>query len=225
MDFHEERKRQRTFAFLFANCSKIKIGEKLAKKGAIDSLYKNCYTLYSSINQGNNLSEFSEENKNTFNDLLKPNNFNEYENMKEELSNWKKQIENLENRLNKLKSKIQLEGENIQIFFDIFDLIKSIINNQEEKIKEMQMSKKNEELKIESLSDIANLLKGSNNMISRENKNATIIADKSNINYNKVNSNISKLMKKVIEQFNKQIISVRDVNISQSKIIKEDNNI
>ena len=41
----------------------------------------------------------------------------------------------------------------------------------------MQMSKKNEELKIESLSDIANLLKGSNNMISRENKNATIIAN------------------------------------------------
>ena len=87
------------------------------------------------------------------------------------------------------------------------------------------MSKKNEELKIESLSDIANLLKGSNNMISRENKNATIIADKSNINYNKVNTNISKLMKKVIEQFNKQIISVGDVNITKSKIIKEDNNI
>ena len=152
-----------------------------------------------------------------------PNNFNEYENMKEELSNWKKQIENLENRLNKLKSKIHLEGENIQIFFDIFDLIKSIINNQEEKIKEMQMSKKNEELKIESLSDIANLLKGTNNMISRENKNATIIADKSNINYNKVNNNISKLMKKVIEQFNKQIISVGDVNITKSKLIKQNN--
>ena len=152
-----------------------------------------------------------------------PNNFNEYENMKEELSNWKKQIENLENRLNKLKSKIHLEGENIQIFFDIFDLIKSIINNQEEKIKEMQMSKKNEELKIESLSDIANLLKGTNNTISRENKNATIIADKSNINYNKVNNNISKLMKKVIEQFNKQIISVGDVNITKSKLIKQNN--
>ena len=225
MDFHEERKRLKSFAFFYAKNASVKVNEEKTKKNDIDILYKNCYTLYSSINQENNLSEFSEENKNTFNNLLMPNNFNEYENMKEELSNWKKQIENLENRLNKLKSKIQLEGENIQIFFDIFDLIKSIINNQEEKIKEMQMSKKNEELKIESLSDIANLLKGSNNMISRENKNATIIADKSNINYNKVNSNISKLMKKVIEQFNKQIISVGDVNITKSKIIKEDNNI
>ena len=225
LDFHEERKRLKSFAFFYAKNASVKVNEEKTKKNDIDILYKNCYTLYSSINQENNLSEFSEENKNTFNNLLMPNNFNEYENMKEELSNWKKQIENLENRLNKLKSKIQLEGENIQIFFDIFDLIKSIINNQEEKIKEMQMSKKNEELKIESLSDIANLLKGSNNMISRENKNATIIADKSNINYNKVNSNISKLMKKVIEQFNKQIISVGDVNITKSKIIKEDNNI
>ena len=225
MDFHEERKRLKSFAFFYAKNASVKVNEEKTKKNDIDILYKNCYTLYSSINQENNLSEFSEENKNTFNNLLMPNNFNEYENMKEELSNWKKQIENLENRLNKLKSKIQLEGENIQIFFDIFDLIKSIINNQEEKIKEMQMSKKNEELKIESLSDIANLLKGSNNMISRENKNATIIADKSNINYNKVNTNISKLMKKVIEQFNKQIISVGDVNITKSKIIKEDNNI
>ena len=84
MDFHEERKRKRTFAFLFSHSLNINIGEKRAKKNAIDSLYKNCYTLYSSINQGNNLSEFSEENKNTFNDLLKPNNLNEYENMKED---------------------------------------------------------------------------------------------------------------------------------------------
>ena len=217
LDFHEERKRLKSFAFFYAKNASVKVNEEKTKKNDIDILYKNCYTLYSSINQGNNLSEFSEENKNKFNNLLMLNNYNEYENMKEELSNWKKQIENLENRLNKLKSKIQLEGENIQIFFDIFDLIKSIINNQEEKIKEMQMSKKNEELKIESLSDIANLLKGSNNMISRENKNATIIADKSNINYNKVNGNISRLMKKVIEQFNKEIISVGDLEITKSK--------
>ena len=146
LDFHEERKRLKSFAFFYAKNASVKVNEEKTKKNDIDILYKNCYTLYSSINQGNNLSEFSEENKNKFNNLLMPNNYNEYENMKEELSNWKKQIENLENRLNKLKSKIQLEGENIQIFFDIFDLIKSIINNQEEKIKEMKLSKKNEEL-------------------------------------------------------------------------------
>ena len=121
LDFHEERKRLKSFAFFYAKNASVKVNEEKTKKNDIDILYKNCYTLYSSINQENNLSEFSEENKNTFNNLLMPNNFNEYENMKEELSNWKKQIENLENRLNKLKSKIQLEGENIQIFFDIFD--------------------------------------------------------------------------------------------------------
>ena len=232
LDFHEERKRLRTFAFFHANNAKLNIGEKKAKKEAINALYKNCYTLYSSINQGNNLSEFSEENKNTFNDLLKPNNFNEYENMKEELINWNKQIKNLENRLNELKTKIKLDDEKVQKFFDIFSLIKSIISNQEEKLKEMQISKKEEKMPdinaFGSLSDIANLLKGTNNLISRENKNATIIADKSNINYNKVNNNISEIIKLVKDEFNKQIIGVGEANISKSKIIpnknKEPNN-
>ena len=222
LDFHEERKRLRTFAFLYANSSSLKISEKKAKKEAINALYKKCYTLYSSINQGNNLSEFSEENKNTFNDLLKPNNFNEYENMKEELLYWNKQINNLENRLNSLKTRIKLEEENVKTFFDIFDLIKSIINNQEEKLKEMQMSKKKEEEipdmnAIGSLSDIANLLKGTNNLISRENKNATIIADKSNIDYNKVNNNISEIIQKVKDEFDKQIIVVNEAKISKEK--------
>ena len=229
LDFHEERKRKRTFAFLFSHSLNINIGEKRAKKNAIDSLYKNCYTLYSSINQGNNLSEFSEENKNTFNDLLKPNNLNEYENMKEELFNWKKQIKNLENRLNQIKSNIQLEGENVQKFFDIFSLIKSIIGNQEEKLKEMQESKKNEGFQNMStfggsLSDIANLLKDSNNIIPRQNKNATIIADKSNINYNKVNSNISEIIKQIVNEFNKQVLLIGETNISKNKIKNKSNN-
>ena len=207
---------------MYANSCNLKTGEKKAKKEAINALYKKCYTLYSSINQGNNLSEFSEENKNTFNDLLKPNNFNEYESMKEELLNWNKQINNLEKRLNELKTRIKLEEENVKTFFDIFDLIKSIINNQEEKLKEMQMSKKKEEEipdmnAIGSLSDIANLLKGTNNLISRENKNATIIADKSNIDYNKVNNNISEIIKKVKDEFNKQIILVNETKISKEK--------
>ena len=229
LDFHEERKRKRTFAFLFSHSLNINIGEKRAKKNAIDSLYKNCYTLYSSINQGNNLSEFSEENKNAFNDLLKPNNLNEYENMKEELFNWKKQIKNLENRLNQIKSNIQLEGENVQKFFDIFSLIKSIIGNQEEKFKDMQESKKNEGFQNMStfggsLSDIANLLKDSNNIIPRQNKNATIIADKSNINYNKVNSNISEIIKQIVNEFNKQVLLIGETNISKNKIKNKSNN-
>ena len=226
LDYHEERKRKRTFAFLYSKSISINIGEKRAKKNELDALYKNCYTIYSSINQGNNLSEFSEENKNTFNDILKPTNtLNEYENMKEELINWKKQIKNLENRLNQLKSNIKLEGDNVQKFFDIFSLIKSIIGNQEEKLKEMQDSKKKEEFQgnFGSLSDIANLLKDTNNIIPRQNKNATIIADKSNINYNKVNSNISEIIKQVVDEFNKQILLIDETKISKNKNIKNEN--
>ena len=206
---------------MFANCSKVKIGEKIAKNCAIDALYKNCYTLYSSINQGNNLSEFSEENKNTFNDLLKPNNFNEYESMKEELFNWEKQIKNLENKKEELKTKIKLDE-----FAGIFSLIKSIISNQKEKLKEMQVSKNKEKMPdIQlGLSDFAKTLKDTNNLYVRENKNATIIADKSNINYNTVNNNISKIIKQVVEEFNKQILSVGEENISKSKIQNKNNN-
>ena len=183
-------------------------------------MYKNCYTLYSSINQGNNLSEFSEENKNTFNELLKPNNIDEVKNMEEELFNWKKQIQDLEKRLDELKFKIKLEEKNIKTFNDIFSLIKSIISNQEQKLKEMQISKTNVELPNMpgSLSDIVNMLKTTNsNLISRENRNATIIADKSNINYNNVNQNISEIVKQVVNEFNKQIILVGEANISKSK--------
>ena len=203
----------------------MKIGEKKTKKDAIDILYRNCYTLYSSINQGNNLSEFSEENKNTFNDLLKPNNFDEVENMKEELYNWNKQIKNLEDRLNALKFKINLKEDDIKKFSDIFKLIRSIINNQESKLKEMQMSKNAGVIPnmgdLGSLSDIVNILKSSNNnLISRENRNATIIADKSNINYNTVNRNISEIVTQVVSEFNKQIIPVDEANITKSKTNK-----
>ena len=39
------------------------------------------------------------------------------------------------------------------------------------------------------------MLQNSNNLMTRENKNCTIIADKSNINYNKVKSNLSEIIK------------------------------
>ena len=102
--------------------------------------------------------------------------------MKEELLNWKEEIKNLKNRLDQLKSQIQLEGENIQRFHDIISLIQSIINNQEEKLKEMQKSKRDKEIPKAnpnfSLSDFVNILKETNLSNTRENRNATIIADK-----------------------------------------------
>ncbi len=67
-----------------------------------------------------------------------------------------------------------------------------------------------------SLSDLAVLLKNSNNLMTRENKNCTIIADKSNINYNKVKSNLSEIIKQVIEEFNKQVLKVEETNINNS---------
>ena len=67
-----------------------------------------------------------------------------------------------------------------------------------------------------SLSDLAVLLKNSNNLMNKENKNCTIIADKSNINYNKVKSNLSEIIKQVIEEFNKQVLKVEETNINNS---------
>ena len=66
-----------------------------------------------------------------------------------------------------------------------------------------------------SLSDFAVMLQ-STNLITRENKNCAIIADKSNINYNKVSSNISKIIQQVIEEFNKQALIIEETNINNS---------
>ena len=150
------------------------------------------------------------------NDYLKPK-LNEYDNLEKELNNWKKQIKNLEK---KLKSNIKTEGIYVNGFSDIFSLIQSIISNQEEKLKEMKLTNKTNNIQnfsvTNSLSDLAVLLKNSNNLMTRENKNCTIIADKSNINYNKVKSNLSEIIKQVIEEFNKQVLKVEETNINNS---------
>ena len=141
---------------------------------------------------------------------------NEYDNLEKELNNWKKQIKDLEN---KLKSNIKTEGIYINGFLDIFSLIQSIINNQEEKLKEMKITNKSGGVQDftmpGSLSDVAVMLMNTNLMV-KENKNCTIIADKSNINYNEVNKKISEIIKQVIEEFNKQVIRIEETNINNS---------
>ena len=224
LDFHEERKWKKAFAFVYANNARLKFEEKI-KKNKIDDLSKKCYSIYFAINHGNNTSEFSEDtNKSKLNDYLNPNLKNEYDSMEKELNNWKKQIKDLEN---KLRTNIQVEGIDLKGFLDIFSLIKSIINNQEEKLKEMKSTNKtNNEQNYTlpgSLSDFANLLRDSNNLMTRENKNCTIIADKSNINYNEVNSNIREIINQVIEEFNKQVLKVDETNIKNT--YKPNNNI
>ena len=116
-----------------------------------------------------------------------------------------------------------MEGTYANGFLDIFSLIQSIINNQEEKLKEMKLSNKNNGIQnftatgsLGSLSDLAVMLQNSNNLMTRENKNCTIIADKSNINYNKVKSNLSEIIKQVIDEFNKQVLKVEETNINNS---------
>ena len=139
LDFHEERKWKKAFAFVYANNARLKFEEKI-KKNKIDDLSKKCYSIYFAINHGNNTSEFSEDtNKSKLNDYLNPNLKNEYDSMEKELNNWKKQIKDLEN---KLRTNIQVEGIDLKGFLDIFSLIKSIINNQEEKLKEMKSTNK-----------------------------------------------------------------------------------
>ena len=152
---------------------------------------------------------------NELNDYLKPK-LNEYDNLEKELNNWKKQIKDLEN---KLKSNIKTEGIYINGFLDIFSLIQSIINNQEEKLKEMKITNKSGGVQDftmpGSLSDVAVMLMNTN-LMAKENKNCTIIADKSNINYNEVNKKISEIIKQVIEEFNKQVIRIEETNINNS---------
>ena len=219
LDFHEERKWKRAFASIYAKDAKMEIAERKKKK-KIDDLYKTCYSIYFSITHGNNSSEFSEDSNNELNDYLKPK-LNEYDNLEKELNNWKKQIKELEN---KLKSNIKLEG-NYANFLDIFSLIQSIINNQEEKLKELKFKNKSNDIpnlpSYGSLSDFAVLLKNTN-FITKENKNCAIIADKSNINYNTVNANISKIIQQVIEEFNKQALKIEETNIKNS--FKENTN-
>ena len=215
LDFHEERKWKRAFASIYAKDAKNEIDERKKKK-KIDDLYKKCYSIYFTINHGNNSSEFSDDNKkNELNDYLKPK-LNEYDNLEKELNNWKKQIKDLEN---KLKSNIKTEGIYINGFLDIFSLIQSIINNQEEKLKEMKITNKSGGVQDftmpGSLSDVAVMLMNTNLMV-KENKNCTIIADKSNINYNEVNKKISEIIKQVIEEFNKQVIRIEETNINNS---------
>ena len=229
LDFHEERKWKRAFACVYAQNARNEFEEKIKKK-KIDDLYKKCYSIYFAINHGNNTSEFSEDTKKSkLNEYLNPNFSNEHDNMEKEINNWKKQIKDLEN---KLKSNIQIEGIYLNGFLDIFSLIKSIINNQEEKLKEMKNTNKNNDTENYalpgSLSDFANLLRDSNNLMIRENKNCTIIADKSNINYNKVNLNIREIIKQVIDEFNKQVLKVDETNITnyskQNSNIENSNN-
>ena len=79
LDFHEERKWKPAFASIYAKDAKNEIDEKKKKK-KIDDLYKKCYSIYFTINHGNNSSEFSDDNKNELNDYLKPK-LNEYNNL------------------------------------------------------------------------------------------------------------------------------------------------
>ena len=141
---------------------------------------------------------------------------NEYDNLEKELNNWKKQIKELEN---KLTSNNKMEGIYVNGFQDIFSLIHSIINNQEEKLKEMKLTNKNNGVPdlpmTGSLSDFAVMLQSAN-LVTKENKNCTIIADKSNINYNDVNLKFSEIIKQVIEEFNKQVLRIGESNINNS---------
>ena len=180
---------------------------KNEKKKKINELHNKTYSLYFTISHWNNLSELSEGNtNNNLNDYLKPK-IGEYNNLEKELKNWKKEIEYLEQQL---KSYIKTEDMD-NGFLDIFSLIKSIINNQEEKLNEMKFSNNN----IEDLSDLAAYLHNIN--ICGENKHCSIIADKSNIDYNKVNSNISKIIKQLNSNYS---IKINEITIN----LKSNNN-
>ena len=137
----------------------------------------------------NDLSEISEDNKNDekLNEFLKPKiKINDYNDFEKELDKWKKEISDIEKQI---KTYIKIEEIDSK-FLDIFSLIKSNINNLEEKEKP-ENNNIGKMMIPSSLSDFAVFLQSTT---VKANKNYSIIA---NINYNEVNSNITKITEQI----------------------------
>lgn len=124
--------------------------------------------------------------------------------MENVLNHWK-------NKTQDLKSKIKKTEEiNEKNYENIFPLIESII---EEKFKEMKSmhnkSSQNNVMKVtSSLSDFSKLLEGTFEPTPRENKNCEIIADKSNMDYNLVNTNFQEIISKLNKDYNQQFSDI-----------------
>ena len=188
------------------------------KKQKIDELYKKCYSLYFTISHWNNSLEISEDDQNRLYDYIGPKiKKNNLDDLEKDLNNWKKKIKKLES---KLKSNININKID-KGFFDIFSLIKNIIKSQEEILKQKKLIINNEN-NIEtisnnfSLSDLASQLQYSNNLMGIKKNDYTTIANKSNIDYKKVNITISEIMEQVTNELNSQYLTIEETNINNS---------
>ena len=197
-------------------CDAKKEIHKRKKMQKIDEIYKKCYSLYFAISHWNNSNEILEDDKNRLYDYIEPKiNRNKLDDLEKDLNNWKKKINKLET---KLKSNINTNTID-KGFFDIFALIKNIIKSQEERYNQKKLI--NNENDIEaipnniSLSDLASRLQYENYLIGM-NKNDYTKANKSNIDYKKVNITISEIMEQVINEFKNQSLIIKETNINNS---------
>ena len=219
LDFYEERKWKKAWGFIFAQNAK-KETEKKEKSNKINDLYKKCYSLYMAINQNHNASELLLYNINDrLDDYLKKNLNNDIENLSKDLYNWKKQIKDIETEI---KGGIKIDDINEKKLSDIFSLIKSLINIQEEKIKIIYNNRNSNIQHIDprNINDMTNLLKQSKQLNNVDNQNYIILSNKSDMNYNENNYNLKNIIDQINEEYNGNMINIEKVNIHNSNIIK-----
>lgn len=221
MDFYEERKWKKAIGAINAHNAK-KIIEKKDNK-YIENLYKKFYSIYLAISYNFNILE-NGRLKNKLNDYLKRNFFNNISTTTNLLNNLKKKIQNIEN---KLKLSRNYDKNKIGKLSEIISLIIENINTQEKKINEIYKNNFNiYNNSPDNLSDYAKLLKDSNYLKLIGNNNNMELENKSDINYNEINSNLRDIINQIDKEFNKNIINIETINFHNSNnnnsIIKKD---
>ena len=218
LDFYEERKWKKACGYILAQNAE-KENEKKYKNDKINILYNKCYSLYIAINQYYNISEQLVYNNNDrLNYYLHTNINNNVENMIKDILYWKKYIKDIETDI---KSCLNVDMINNNKLCDVFSSVKNIINIQEQKIKNIISNLHH--IDPECLKYYTNLLKQSNDINQKENKNYIIIENNSEINYNEINLNLKVIKKQIDEEINQDMLKVEKINISNSNKTKEDN--
>ena len=218
LDFYEERKWKKACGFIIAQNAK-KENEKKEKDNKIKYLFKKCYSLYMAINQNLNASELLLHNNNDrLDEYLHTNLNNDINKLIQDLYNWKKQIKDIETEI---KEYIKIDDINEKKFIDIFSMINSLIDIQEDKIRKICDNKNSRLLLIapRNLSHFTNSLNQSNQLNNISNQNYITLSNNSDINYNENYYNL-KIIDKINKEFNGNMINNEKVNFNNSDKFK-----
>ena len=120
---------------------------------------------------------------------------------------------------------IKIDDINKKKFTDIFSMINSLIDIQEDKIKKIY-DNKNSSLLLNSprnLSHFTNSLNQSNQLNNISNQNYIILSNNSDINYNENYYSFKNIIDKINEEFNGNMINNEKVIINNSDKFKGNN--